>query len=133
MSDPDDNLIDAPDDFDPDDVDVDIVDVTTRSDAAMQASVRAYQQRLEQHLVAAWMAGFEAVDVLEPVGNLPHQGGDYGDPAVPVFRAKVHPLDDADADPVTDPHYQTTRYYLDDLTPDAAADARERWGDHGGP
>lgn len=125
------DFIDAPDDFDISDVpdDIGIVDVQTRADAAIEAATRAYLRELEKHAVAAWMAGYDALDHVRPIGQPPHAGEDVFDPAVPTITGRVRPVDNHD-DPAPyarDRH--VVRYDLRDLTPEQAAEARRRWGD----
>jgi len=125
-------FIDAPDDFDPDAVDVDglnIVDVRSRSESAINAAVRAYQQELERHLLGAWMAGYDAVDVLTPIGQPPHAGEDVFNPAVPAMRATVRLVDDANQPPQYGPRYRVERYDLRDVDPDEVRAARRGGGE----
>lgn len=122
------DFIDAPDDFSIDDVpdDINIVDVQTRADSAIQQAVRRYQERLEQHLLGAWMAGFEAVDVVTPIGQPPHAAEDAYDPAVPAITGRVNVWDDyPDDDVVPYPDgYRVERYDLRDVDPDTVRELR---------
>jgi hypothetical protein len=128
-------FIDASNDFDPDSVDVDglnIVDARSRSESAVNAAVRAYQQELERHLLGAWMSGYEAVDVLTPIGQPPHAGDDVFDPAVPAIRATIRLVDDADQPPqYGTTHYRVERYDLRDVDPDEVRAARRGGGSDG--
>jgi hypothetical protein len=128
------DFIEAPDDFSLDDVpdDIPIHDVTTRAEAAIQQSVRRYQEALDRHLRGAWMAGYEAVDVVTPIGQPRHAAGDAYDPAVPAITGRVkvwesYP-DDADGDDLNpyDDGQRVERYDLRDVDPDVVRRWRER-------
>jgi hypothetical protein len=125
------DFIDAPEDFAISDVpdDVDVVDVQTRADAAIEAATTPYLRELEKHAVAAWMAGFDALDHVTPLGAPPHAGDDVFDPAVPTITGRVRPVDDVHDPAPYAQGYHVERYDLRDLTPEQAVDARRRWGD----
>jgi hypothetical protein len=122
-------IIDPPDDFDPADLDAVIddiqVDVQTRADAAIDAAADQYLRRIERELYTAWMAGMDAVDVLEPRFGTPHPGEDVFDPAAQM-RYKAVPRQSTDTEPVTADGFQTTRYFLDDIDADTAHELRDR-------
>jgi len=144
-------FIDPPDDFDPswlnpDDVDVEdlwshdssdllingepvgdvsdfSVSVQTRADSAIQAAVDAYLRELDRHVLGAWMAGYEALDVVTPAGLPRHAGEDVFDPAAPAITGRVRPVEDAEREPLCPVGSRVERYDLRDVDP---ADVRER-------
>ena len=120
------DFIEAPDDFSIDDVpdDIPIVDVQTRADSAIEAATKAYQRELDRHLLGAWMAGFEALDVITPYGQPPHAGEDVFDPAVPAITGRVRPVEDADRRPSYPDGYRVERYDLRDVDPEDVREAR---------
>lgn len=110
------DIIDAPDDFDPDDLPDDIrsIDLDT---SAIDEAVRSYQQALETHLLAAWRADFEALDVITPYGQMLQFHDPDGDGiATPAIRGRVRPVEDADADPQYPDTVRVERYDLRDIT-----------------
>lgn len=121
----------APDDFDISDVpdSVEVVDVQTRAESAIEASVRAYQEELERHLLGAWMAGYEAVDVVSAPTMPAHAGEDFNDPAVPALTAQVKVWDEHPGDDCL-PYDRCKRVERYDLRPVTAEQVDELRGDY---
>lgn len=107
-------------------------DVQTRAEAAISQSVRRYQETLERHLLGAWRAGYEAVDVVTPIGQPVHAGEDGYDPAVPAITGRVKVWEsypDDDVVPYRDGQ-RVERYDLRDVDPEEVR--RLRGGDADG-
>lgn len=111
---------------------VEIDTVQTRAESAIDLAVQRYHEALDRHVLGAWMAGYEAVDVVTPIGQPRHAGEDAYDPAVPAIRGRVkvwesYP-DDADGDDLNpyDDGQRVERYDLRDVDPDVVRRWRER-------
>lgn len=97
---------------------------------AVMATLDAYHERLEREAVAAWMAGYTALDVVHPQGERPTQPaaepGDWNG----ALTVNVAFVPNHDVDLVGYPDgYRVERFDLSDLTPAAASELRQNWAD----
>lgn len=101
-------------------------------DASMEL-LRAYHLRLERELVGAWMAGYDAVDIVFPadvaIGPKPwSEDPDWN--ATLTIRAGFVPVHDQGLTPYPS-DYAVERIDVSGLTPEAASKFRQDWQDWG--
>ena len=123
MTDPSDGRPDLSD-IDPADAFDDVQPFLTET---MSRIAEAYNRRLEREAVGAYMAGYEALDVITPAD--PYA---IGDDHVPALQAGFIPRESADSTPVRLDGYGTKRYDLTDVTPADVDEVRRRWSDDHG-